>query len=78
MAWFQLVRNTIAKWGILEMDIFNFDEAGFMMGIIATAKVVTSAERRNRPKTKQSGNQEWITVIQGSSDYGTFSYATKS
>lgn len=70
MAWFELVRITIAKWRILEMDIFNFDEAGFMMGIIAIAKVVTSTERRNRPKTKQSGNREWITIIQGINSYG--------
>jgi hypothetical protein len=28
-AWFNLVRNTIAKYGILEEDIHNFDETGF-------------------------------------------------
>jgi hypothetical protein len=49
--WFKLVRNMVAKYGILEEDIYNFDEAGFMIGVIATAKVVTSAEARNRPKT---------------------------
>jgi Tc5 transposase DNA-binding domain len=42
--WFRLVQNIIAKWGILEMDIFNFDKARFLIGIIATAKVVTSVE----------------------------------
>jgi len=49
--WFKLVRNMVAKYGILEEDIYNFDEAGFMIGVIATAKVITSAESRNRPKT---------------------------
>ncbi|KFY79331.1 hypothetical protein V499_01665, partial [Pseudogymnoascus sp. VKM F-103] len=37
--WFSLVRNTVAKYGILEQDIYNFNEAGFAMGVIATAKL---------------------------------------
>ena len=56
--WFRLVQNTRAKYGILEEDIYNFDEAGFMMGVIAIAKVVTSSEARNRPKRAQPGNRE--------------------
>jgi len=63
--WFTLVRNTIAKYGILEVDIYNFDETGFMMGIISTAMVVTSSERHGRAKSKQPGNREWVTVILG-------------
>jgi hypothetical protein len=27
--WFDLVQNTIVKYGILEQDIYNFDETGF-------------------------------------------------
>jgi hypothetical protein len=68
--WFELVRNTIANYGIQEEDIYNFDEAGFMMGVIATAKVVTSSESRNRPKTAQPGNREWVSIIQGINSYG--------
>ena len=68
--WFRLVRNVVAKYGILEQDIFNFDEAGFAMGVVATAKVVTSSERKNRPKTTQPGNREWVTIIQGINSYG--------
>src|SRR5450432_447974 len=49
--WFRLVRNTVAKYRILEEDIYNFDEAGFLIGVIATAKVVISAEPRNCLKT---------------------------
>lgn len=37
--WFHLVHNTIAKYGILEQDIYNFDETGFSMGMTSTAKV---------------------------------------
>jgi hypothetical protein len=63
--WFNLVKNTIAKYGIVEDDIYNFDETGFMMGIISTAMVVTSSERRGKAKAIQPGNREWVTVIQG-------------
>ena len=64
-AWFNLVANMKAKYGIQDDDIFNFDETGFMMGQIAPTAVVTASERRGRPKTIQPGNREWATVIQG-------------
>jgi len=49
--WFRLVQNVIAKYGIALEDIYNFDETGFQMGVIATAKVVTGSERAHRPVT---------------------------
>jgi hypothetical protein len=61
--WFQLVRNTIEKYGILDTDIYNFDETGFQMGVVSTAKVITGAERSNRPVSVQPGNREWVTAI---------------
>jgi len=63
--WFRLVENTKAKYGITDEDSYNFDESGFMMGIISTGAVVTGSERRSRPKQVQPGNREWTTVIQG-------------
>jgi hypothetical protein len=36
--------------GILDEDVYNFDETGFAMGLIATAKVVTRSEILGRPK----------------------------
>ncbi|RYC78417.1 hypothetical protein BFJ63_vAg18709 [Fusarium oxysporum f. sp. narcissi] len=62
--WFRLIQNTIAKYGIRLDDIWNFDETGFMMGVIASGMVVTGSERQGRPKSVQPGNREWITVIQ--------------
>ncbi|KAM5529314.1 transposase [Fusarium oxysporum f. sp. phaseoli] len=62
--WFRLVQNTIAKYGIRSDDIWNFDETGFMMGVIMAGMVVTGSERQGRPKSVQPGNREWITVIQ--------------
>jgi hypothetical protein len=68
-AWFLLVRNTIAKYGIADEDIYNFDETGFQMGVIATAKVVTSAEKA-RTDAIQPGNREWVTVIESINSTG--------
>jgi hypothetical protein len=61
--WFRLVRNLVAKYGIVPEDIYNFDETGFQMGVISTSKVVTRLGQKGRPKTKQPGNREWVTII---------------
>ena len=68
--WFRLVRNTIAKYGVQEEDVYNFDETGFQIGVITTAKVVTGSERSLRPVTIQPGNREWVTAIECVSSYG--------
>jgi hypothetical protein len=47
--WFELVEQTKLKYGILDEDVYNLDEAGFMMGKITTELVVTGSERRGRP-----------------------------
>jgi hypothetical protein len=62
--WFELVRSTIKEWGIADEDIYNFDETGFAMGTIATARVITQAERTSRPSLVQPGNREWVTAIE--------------
>jgi hypothetical protein len=62
--WFQRVQRTIQEFGILEQDIYNFDETGFQMGVISTAKVVTRAEIRGRPTLMQPGNREWVTALE--------------
>jgi hypothetical protein len=43
-AWFKLVEETRQTYGILDDNIYNFDETGFMMGVAATSKVVTSSD----------------------------------
>jgi hypothetical protein len=40
-SWFDLVEQTKTKYGIYSNDIYNFDEAGLMMGKITTRLVVT-------------------------------------
>ncbi|OJD12180.1 hypothetical protein ACJ73_09398, partial [Blastomyces percursus] len=63
--WFDLVRNTIQKYGIVQEDVYNFDETGFQMGVIGTSKVVTGSERSLNPKLIQPGNTEWVTIVEG-------------
>jgi hypothetical protein len=37
-AWFKLVKDTKAKYGIHDDDVHNFDETGFQMGVIGSIK----------------------------------------
>jgi hypothetical protein len=62
-AWFQLVQNMRAKYGVVDSDFYNFDETGFMMGMITPGMVVTRADRRGKAKGVQPGNREWATAI---------------
>ena len=44
--WFRFVGNIRAKYGIEDSDLYNFDETGFMMGVICNSLlVVTRADR---------------------------------
>jgi hypothetical protein len=52
-----------AKYGVLDCDFYNFDETGFMMGIICPGMVVKRSDRRDRGKAVQPGNREWATAI---------------
>jgi hypothetical protein len=54
-------------------DIYNFDETGFQMGVIITAKVLTQIKpsksgsnriKSGRPFVNQSGNRHWVTIIE--------------
>ena len=50
-------------YGILDCNFYNFDEMGFMMGMIQPEMVVTCSDWVGKPKAIQLGNQEWVTVI---------------
>ena len=63
IAWFKLVENMRAKYGILDCYLYNFDETGFAMGIIGGTIIVPGSEQRGRRKKVQPGNREWSTAI---------------
>jgi hypothetical protein len=44
--WFKLVEGIIAKYSIIEEDIFNFNKTGFYIGIISTSKVIITLDRK--------------------------------
>jgi RecB family endonuclease NucS len=48
--WFRLFQNIRAKYSIVDADIYNFDETGFIIGVICPGTVVTRADRRSRGK----------------------------
>jgi len=62
--WFSLVQKTILSYGIDPDDIYNFDETGFAMGLITTAKVITRREFYGRRSLLQPGNRTWVTTIE--------------
>jgi len=62
-AWFKLYTSIKEKYGILNEDTYNFDETGFIMGVITSQLVITGSERRGKRKAVQPGNREWTTVI---------------
>jgi hypothetical protein len=68
--WFKLVANTKAKYGIADDDMYNFDETGFMMGVIQGQMVFTGSKKQGNPKRVQPSNRGWVTDIQGVSAKG--------
>ena len=56
--WFTLIHNTKAKYSILNEDSYNFNETGFIMGIITTGIVVTTSNGFGKVKKAQPGNRK--------------------
>ena len=54
----------LMQHGIALEDFHNFDETGYAMGLMATAKVVTRAEMTGQAFLVQPGNREWVTSIE--------------
>ncbi|KAK4653256.1 hypothetical protein QC762_511813 [Podospora pseudocomata] len=61
----ELKLEAIAKLYIVDDDVYNFDETGFMMGIIFAGMVVMTSDGLSTAKLAQPGNREWATVIHG-------------
>jgi hypothetical protein len=62
--WFNCMKQAIMDHGILDEDIYNFDETGFAMGLCAKEKVITGAETNGRPFLIMPGQREWVTPIE--------------
>ncbi|EED16243.1 conserved hypothetical protein [Talaromyces stipitatus ATCC 10500] len=68
--YFDRVQEVIAEHGILQEDIYNFDETGFAMGLCAAAKVITGSDRYARPNLLPPCNREWATAIEAVDSIG--------
>jgi hypothetical protein len=55
MYWFHLVENICAKYSIVNSDFYNFDEIGFVMGMIQATLVVIYTDWIAKSKTVQPG-----------------------
>ena len=53
-----LVQNVIIKYNIFNSNIYNFNEIGFLMGMLNHAKVIITLNHKNKLCTKQFGNYE--------------------
>jgi len=51
------------KYAIDNADFYNFNETGFIIGVICSSIVVTGANQEGRRKILQPGNREWATAI---------------
>ena len=63
--WFELMKNMKTKHDITKKNIYNFDETDFQISMISSQTVITDTDKRNRSKAVQSGDREWVTMIQG-------------
>jgi hypothetical protein len=51
------------KHGIHLDDVYNMDEKGIMMGVLAKLKVICSRKHK-KTRTTQQGKREWVSLIE--------------
>ena len=65
--------------GIAYEDVYNLDETGYTMGLIATTKVVTRAEMYGRRQVIQPGNRNGLHLLSVSTPWdGSCRHASPS
>jgi hypothetical protein len=65
--WFDLYKETITKYNVNLLDIYNIDEKGILIGLIHKTKVIISIleARKSYLKSRiQPSNREFITLIE--------------
>src|SRR4051794_9556045 len=60
---FKLFHKMLKEYNVKEVNIWNMDEKGFLLGVSAKCRVVCRKGRKN-PKYTQDGNRELITVLE--------------
>ena len=54
--WFNLVQNTINKYGIFSFDIWNFDKSGFAIRILGSDMIIIEVNSINKQSNIQTKN----------------------
>ena len=44
--WFKLVHNIMAKYGITDSDLYNFNKTGFIMGVTCGSLIIITRVNR--------------------------------
>ena len=61
--WFRLLRNMMNKYKIQAENFYNFNETGFIMGIITAFIIITRLDKYGKAKSIQFNNRKWATII---------------
>ena len=61
--WFELYSKLKADFNIQDKDIYNIDEKGFIIGVIAKLKVIISKYKFGGKYMTQYGNWDWVSLI---------------
>ncbi|CZS73785.1 unnamed protein product [Fusarium graminearum] len=73
LVWLELVRNARAKYGNDDVDIYNFEETGFITDIVTSAMVVKATHRLANWYSKYSllvkNDTSWMLGIDGRSSH---------
>ena len=61
--WFNLYQSIKVEYGILDEDIYNMNENGYMIDIVGSSKVVFSKYQK-QAFINQAGNRECASLIE--------------
>jgi hypothetical protein len=61
--WFQKLQAVIAKHGITDYDIYNFDETGFQIGVSKDQWIITR-DPRGKQYIASSSNRDYATIVE--------------
>ena len=62
--WFDLYSQLKAEFNIQDKDIYNIDEKGFIISIIAKLKVIILKYEFGSKHITQCGNRDWVSLIE--------------
>jgi hypothetical protein len=61
--YFALFKKTKEEYNIHDDDVYNMDEKGVMMGVLAKLHIVVSRSQK-KPFITQPGSREWVSMIE--------------